>query len=206
MAKPKKYYVVWAGRNPGIYTSWDECKEQVNGYQGAKYKSFPSEQEAKEAFAAGAANAYSSKTSTTGQKVQADIIYNSISVDAACSGNPGDLEYQGVDTKTGERIFHVGPIENGTNNIGEFLAIVHALALLKKQNSNKTIYSDSATAISWVKRKKANTQLEYSEKTKYIWTLIKRAEKWLQENTYSNKIYKWETKDWGEIKADFGRK
>ena len=211
MGKPKKYYVVWTGRNPGIYASWDECKEQVNGYQGAKYKSFPSEQEAQEAFAKGAAGSYQSKTSSSKNQKKshssgADIIYDSISVDAACSGNPGDLEYQGVDTRTGERIFHVGPIENGTNNIGEFLAIVHALALLKKQNSNKTIYSDSATAISWVKRKKANTQLEYSEKTQYIWSFIKRAEKWLEENTYANKIYKWETKDWGEIKADFGRK
>ncbi|WP_243297058.1 ribonuclease H1 domain-containing protein [Bacillus litorisediminis] len=210
MAKPKKYYVVWIGRNPGIYTSWDECKEQVNGYQGAKYKSFSTEQEAKAAFTAGEANSYATKTSKSSNsknpQVPANIIYDSISVDAACSGNPGDLEYQGVDTKTGEQIFHVGPIENGTNNIGEFLAIVHALALLKKQNSSKTIYSDSATAISWVKRKKANTQLEYSEKTQYIWSLIKRAEKWLEENTYTNKIYKWETKEWGEIKADFGRK
>ncbi|GAA0335077.1 ribonuclease H family protein [Bacillus carboniphilus] len=217
MAKSKKYYVVWQGRNPGIYTSWDECKEQVNGYQGAKYKSFPTHQEAEAAFKVGWGKSLASsgngknKTSTgkwrgASHETSEEIIYESISVDAACSGNPGDLEYQGVDTQTGERIFHVGPLENGTNNIGEFLAIVHALALLKKQNSNRPIYSDSATAIGWVKKGKANTQLERSNKTEKVWNLIKRAEHWLSENTYTNKIYKWETKVWGEIKADFGRK
>lgn len=216
MAKAKKYYVVWVGSNPGIYTSWDECKKQVDGFQGAKYKSYPSEQEAKSAFAAGWGKAYSTgakKSSTSKGKwkgptpiTSENIIYHSISVDAACSGNPGDLEYQGVDTQTGDQLFHVGPLKNGTNNIGEFLAIVHALALLKQQNSDIPIYSDSATAIGWVKKKKANTQLEQSQKTEKVWSLIKRAEHWLLNNTYSNKIYKWETKEWGEIKADFGRK
>lgn len=215
MAKSKKYYVVWVGAEPGIYTSWDECKQQVEGFQGAKYKSYPTLQEAEVAYEAGWGKALSggSKSSASKEKwkgatpaTSGEIIYDSISVDAACSGNPGALEYQGVDTQTGDRIFHVGPLENGTNNIGEFLAIVHALALLKQQNSDIPIYSDSATAIGWVKKKKANTQLEQSRKTEHVWSLIKRAEKWLQQNTYTNKIYKWETKEWGEIKADFGRK
>ena len=70
-------------------------------------------------------------------------------VDAGCSGNPGPMEYQCIDLQTGYRVFHFGPIK-GTNNIGEFLAIVHALALCWNQGLfDKTIYSDSYNAILW---------------------------------------------------------
>lgn len=202
MAK-QKYYVVWSGRKPGIYLSWDECKQQVMGFKGAKYKAFPSEIEAKQAFQTGVrenSNSAPSKTQST------DYIKNSISVDAACSGNPGDMEYKGVYTESSEEIFHFGPIANGTNNIGEFLAIVHALALSKDKNLDLPIYSDSMTALSWVRKKKANTTIEQNESTKKLWDLIIRAEEWLKNNTYPNKLLKWETKQWGESKADFGRK
>jgi ribonuclease HI len=135
------------------------------------------------------------------------IIWDSISVDAACSGNPGLMEYQGVDTKTKEKIFYQGPFLMGTNNIGEFLAIVHALALYKQKGfHNRPIYSDSVTAMGWVKKKKANTKLEQNAKTAKLYELILRAENWLKQNSYSNPIIKWETEDWGEIPADFGRK
>lgn len=116
------------------------------------------------------------------------------------------MEYRGVDTKTGEEIFHVGPVPNGTNNIGEFLAIVHALALLKKDESDLPIYSDSQIAIGWVQKKQMNTTVPRDESTKEVWDLIDRAIVWLQENTYENALYKWDTANWGEIKADFGRK
>ena len=135
------------------------------------------------------------------------ILWDSISVDAACSGNPGLMEYQGVDTKTKEKIFHQGPFLMGTNNIGEFLAIVHALAFFKQKGLyNRPIYSDSVTAMGWVKKKKANTKLEQNAKTAKLYELIQRAENWLKQNSYSNPIIKWETEDWGEIPADFGRK
>lgn len=199
----KKYYVVWKGRKPGIFTSWADCKEQVDGFPGARYKSFPSREEAERAFNDGPTQAKKAKK----QKTHSDnYIKESLSVDAACSGNPGAMEYQGVDTKTGEQIFHFGPVPKGTNNIGEFLAIVHALAYLKQRNSSLPIYSDSATAIKWVKNKRANTNLVEDAETKKLWEIIRRAEKWLRENDYDNAILKWETELWGESKADFGRK
>ena len=46
----KKFYVVWQGVKPGIYSSWEECKAQVSGFENARYKSFPSMEEAKKAF------------------------------------------------------------------------------------------------------------------------------------------------------------
>ncbi|RTE08867.1 ribonuclease H [Paenibacillus whitsoniae] len=211
-----KFYVVWVGHKPGIYRSWAECQAQTNGYPQAKYKSYESESEAKAAYEKGWQKSlnFSGKGSgggTAGKKSATpesapEVDYNSISVDVGCSGNPGIVEYKGVDTKTGEIIFYQGPIAKGTNNLGEFLAIVHGLAYLKKQGSNKTIYTDSVTALSWIRKKEVSTNLVRDKSTEEIWTLVDRALKWLQTNAYTNKIVKWDTKKWGEIKADFGRK
>ncbi|MGM9985601.1 MAG: viroplasmin family protein [Bacillaceae bacterium] len=192
----KKYYVIWAGKKTGIFTTWDECKQYVTGFKGARYKSFSSKEEAEAAFKGETRS--SGKTDT--------YIAESLCVDAACSGNPGLMEYQGVYTKTGKQIFHFGPVENGTNNIGEYLAIVHGLSYLKKHNIVMPIYTDSQTAISWVRNKKANTSIARNEKTERLWTLIERANNWLKENKVEVPIIKWETDNWGEIKADFGRK
>ncbi|MBP1970518.1 ribonuclease HI [Virgibacillus natechei] len=207
MAK-KKYYVVWSGNKTGIFDTWEECKKQVLGVKGARYKSFPSKEEAEIAFKNGSAPMKKSihKKESSSKKQSATFIEESISVDAACSGNPGVMEYKGVYTKDGKEIFHFGPVSNGTNNIGEFLAIVHALALMKEKDSTLPVYSDSRTAISWVRKKHVNTTIPRNESTEYLWKVIDRAITWLNHNTYSNKILKWETKLWGESKADFGRK
>lgn len=214
MAKNKKYYVVWKGVLPGVYSSWDECKKNVHGYENALYKSFPCMEEAQQAFSENPwkhLNPKNSKKSVRTEKSslsvsKSEIVTNSIAVDAACSGNPGLMEYRGVNVADGDEIFHVGPLEEGTNNIGEFLAIVHALALLKNDNKNTPIYSDSVNAIKWVVKKKCNTKLERSARNKAVFELIERAEKWLHSHDYSNQILKWETRSWGEIPADFGRK
>jgi ribonuclease HI len=134
-----------------------------------------------------------------------DVIKNSLAVDASCSGNPGPMEYRGVYLGSGKEVFHFGPMD-GTNNIGEFLALVHALALLKKEGFDMPVYSDSLNAITWVKQKKCKTKLLRTPKTEALFRIIERAENWLRENTYITSILKWETKDWGEIPADFGRK
>lgn len=127
-------------------------------------------------------------------------------VDAACSGNPGPMEYRAIDLSTGVQIFHYGPV-HGTNNIGEFLAIVHALALMERQGiTNKVIYSDSYNAILWVQKKKCKTKLERTSKTEKLYQIIARAEQWLQTHEIKTRIVKWETSRWGEIPADFGRK
>jgi ribonuclease HI len=137
----------------------------------------------------------------------ASIEWNSISVDAACSGNPGRLEYRGVETENKNEIFHVGPLDEGTNNVGEFLALVHALAMLKKRGDSTTpVYSDSRIAMGWVKKKKANTKLKQTYRNERLFDLLERGEEWLASNTYKTRILKWETKKWGEIPADFGRK
>ena len=199
--KKSKWYVVWAGKTPGIYTTWDAAKEQVHGQQGAKYQSFKTKWAAEEAYRVGPTAFQDLRTS-----VLPDKITNSISVDAACSGNPGQVEYQGVFTDTKTLLFHKKISGLGTNNIGEFLAIVHAMAWQVEQQTSLPIYSDSDVAMGWVKRKKCKTTLIKDESTLPIYQLIERAENWLTSNQATFELRKWLTKDWGEIPADFGRK
>ena len=202
----QKYYVVWNGRKPGIYTSWAECEAQVKGYPGAEYKSFSTREMAEAAFH-GAYEDYQGKPGSSQQWLFAPIkpILPSICVDAACSGSPGPLEYQGVLTETGEQIFHAGPFPDGTNNVGEFLAIILAMDWLITKELDMPIYSDSASAISWVKAGKCNTKLERFPSNKLLFDFISHAEETLKVSK-TIRVLKWDTKAWGEIPADFGRK
>lgn len=204
MAKVKKVYVVWQGRQPGLYHSWADCAAQVNGYPGAKYKAFPSEAEARAALADPPDHHIGVKPKPG--PLPPEVIRDSISVDAACNGSPGDLEYRGVHTDTREELFHVGPLPNGTNNLGEFLAIVHALARLQKEGKNSPVYSDSRSALSWVKNRRVKSTLPRTDASAEVWSLVDRALDWLQNNSYPNPLLKWNTEAWGEIRADFGRK
>lgn len=231
MAK-QKYYVVWNGPSPGVYSSWEACQEAVSGVSGAKYKSFKTQAEAEDAFEMGE-EAYeseleearesgnsseSSKPSNSSesskpirpafnpQTLPAEVIREAIAVDAACSGNPGAMEYRGVYLADGKEIFHYGPV-HGTNNIGEFLALVHGLALLKQKGlDTMPIYSDSVNAQLWVRKHHCKTTLVRNDETEKLYQMIERAEAWLRKNTYRNPIIKWQTDKWGEIPADFGRK
>lgn len=210
--KKKKYYAVWKGHHTGVFETWDDCKAQIKDFQGAQYKSFTTFEAAKKALKEnfkdhiGKNKKFKSELTELQLKKIGKPNYNSISVDAASSGNPGKLEYRGVETKSKKELFRQGPFEEGTNNIGEFLALVHGLALLKQEKSNKIIYTDSRTALSWVKKKTCNTKLEKTENNENLFKLIERAINWLNSNSYSTTIVKWETKAWGEIPADFGRK
>nr|WP_319401242.1 ribonuclease H family protein [uncultured Carboxylicivirga sp.] len=209
MAKKNKFYVVWKGAHPGVYATWAECQAQIKGFAGALYKGFESESEARKAFKSPAhlfiGQGNNSSKPTPKYNPKSNIIIPSISVDAACSGNPGIMEYQGVNTQTGERLFHMKyPV--GTNNIGEFLGIVHGLSYLKKHHLPVPMYTDSKIAMGWVAKKQCKSKLDETAKTKELFDFVRRAELWLKNNSYSTQILKWDTKNWGEIPADFGRK
>ncbi len=213
MAK-NKFYVVWQGRHPGIYDSWEVCEKEVVGCIGAKYKGFPNRLSAETAFREG-------PDTYRGKEVAPTIDLSAateqparpaIAVDAACAGNPGKMEYQGVWVNfsthpASQKLLFKSPVfPNGTNNIGEFLAIVHALALQKNNGWNFPIYSDSVNAQLWVKQKKCKTKLQPNDKNAYLFELVERAEKWLENNEIKVQILKWKTEIWGEIPADYGRK
>lgn len=209
MAKKNKYYVVWEGKQIGIYDSWNKCKEQVDGVT-AKYMGFETLVEAEFAFSKGYENYWGQKNKK--KELTPEIIAKygrpigqAIAVDAAFNGK--QFEYQGVFVETSTKIFHFGPLLGGTNNIGEFLALVHALAYMAQHKLNYPIYSDSRNAISWIKQKRCKTNLEQTKDNTKVFEYITRAENWLKNNDFSSyKILKWETEVWGEIPADFGRK
>lgn len=215
MAQKPRFYVVWKGRKPGIYTTWPEAEAQVKGFAGAKFKAFDSLK------AAQAAREAESREGSYREFVKPKVerrtlwqnlppeerpIVHSFSVDAACSGNPGRLEYRCIDNRTGQVVFEEGPFQDGTNNVGEFLAIVQALAWCRKRGLNLPIYSDSRVAISWVRQKKCKTNLKPTERNQKLFDLIRRAERWLAENPYENPVLEWNSKRWGQISADYGRK
>lgn len=208
--KSSKTYVVWKGRKPGIYPTWDACKAQVEGYPGALYKSFTTRSEAETAFRQSATSFVGNPTPrnlTPADLRTLGITHpDAVAVDAACSGSPGPVEYRARHLFSGKLIFHQGPYPDGTNNVGEFLAIVHALAYFQRQGSDAPIYSDSENALLWVKLKRCRTKLARTSRNAELFDLIARAEKWLAENRYSNPLLKWKTSEWGEIPADFGRK
>jgi ribonuclease HI len=218
MAKAN-FYVVWQGRETGVFESWAACEKQVKGV-AAQYKGFATREEAEKALAEGAekhikprteaatqsTNAVSVKDLHPTEMQQYGVLLPALAVDAACSGNPGKMEFRGVIADTGTEVFHRGPYVGGTNNIGEILAIVLGLAYLKKHQLPWVLYSDSKTAIAWIKQKKCKTQLEWNTHNQDLLLAVRAAEKWLAENTWTTQIYKWETEKWGEIPADFGRK
>ena len=208
----KKYYVVWEGKETGVFSSWNIVKKLVQGYEGAKYKSFVSKVEADKAIKKNFSDYKGKITKKIALSADEKATYgvpvkNSLTVDAACSGNPGKMEYRGVLHHNKQEVFKMGPFKNGTNNIGEFLALVHGISLLKKKGLyTLPIYSDSRIAMSWVKKKVCRTNVTFDSSNSGLLALIHRAERWLKENSFNNPILKWETKAWGEIPADFGRK
>ena len=209
MAK-NSYYTVWSGRQIGVFNSWDECRLQVEGFPGAKYKGFPTREAAESAFKSepdfGKSETEPIKSWQSLPEGTPKPNTNSIAVDAACSGNPGKMEYRGVFVDTGTELFKSPVFEGGTNNIGEFLAIVHCLAWQQKNKLNYPIYSDSVNGQKWVSEGLCRTKLVENQKNKYLFEVIRRAEKWLHDNTFRVPIHKWRTELWGEIPADFGRK
>ena len=220
MAK-QKYYVVWVGRQPGVYDNWSDCEEQILNFPGAKYKSFSSSAEATRAFRGSnednnpadlgsfliaAADRRTAAPNIPAYLSNPDIDHDAWAVDASCMGNPGVMEYRGVELATGREIFKVGPFQQGTNNIGEFLAIVHALAEMHRRNEWHNIYSDSKTAQAWIRNRQVKTQLKQTDKNAKLFELMGRGVAWIRTHSWPVKIMKWQTELWGEIPADFGRK
>ncbi len=211
----RKFYVVWEGRAPGVYDSWEECEAQVNGYPGARYKAFPSQADAVAAFrnADSASDLEifrligSHKPDIINYSAFPDIRLDAIAVDGACAKNPGPMEYRGVMVATGEEVFHVGPLAGGTNNIGEYLALIHAASLFAQRGDFTTpIYTDSKTALAWIRRGRSNTTIKPTGDNSRVIEILRRADTWLASHRIINPILKWNTELWGEIPADFGRK
>ncbi|MDE6574220.1 MAG: ribonuclease H family protein [Muribaculaceae bacterium] len=225
MSVKSKYYVVWAGQEPGVYDSWDECQLQVQNFPGAKFKAFKTKEEAVAAYRGnpsdhlGLMRAILQKAPHFGEKLPEgirdyttipEIRLDAIACDGACSGNPGKMEYRAVRVVDGTEIFRIGdktPL-TGTNNIAEYLAIIHLAATLARNGDFSTpIYTDSKNTLAWLRRGCSKTTLARTPATAPTLDLLARADAWLAANgPIRNPILKWKTEEWGEIPADFGRK
>ena len=210
----RKFYVVWDGRAPGIYDSWEEARLQIEGFPNARYRAYGSQEEATRAFRGDARQEMALYRQMAARKAEAvnyaamNIRGDAIAVDGACSRNPGPMEYRGVSVGTGKEIFRVGPVANATNNIGEYLAIIHAAALLKQRGDFTTpIYSDSRTALAWIRAGHHRSKIVPNAGNARACDLLRCADAWLAANgPIRNPLLKWDTENWGEIPADFGRK
>lgn len=208
----KKYYVVWEGKRPGIYDRWEDCRRQVEGIERARYKSFDTFEQATKAMMSD----YREYVGRKAGSVKSEKLYNynapgqpvapALCVDAACSGNPGDMEYRCVHIPSGQEIFRQGPYKMATNNIGEYLALVHVLSLQFQQGLDLPVYTDSVNAMKWIAAGKARTKLIPNKENRVVFDLLERAERWLMNHQSGITILKWNTDAWGEIPADFGRK
>lgn len=216
-----KYYVVWVGQDPGVYDNWEDCELQVKNFPGARYKAFPNREAAVDAYRSGAedslgiAKAIVRHLAATADKPRdyssiPGVRPDAIAVDGACAGNPGRMEYRAVRLADGKELFRVGADGRytGTNNIAEYLAIIHLAAALKQNGDSTTpIYTDSRNTLAWLRRGRSRTTLAENDATRPTLELLRRADKWLAENgPIRNPILKWQTEIWGEIPADFGRK
>lgn len=223
------YYGVWQGRNIGIYSNWDECKAQVDGYKGAKYKKLKAinEQEAKIEFFAEMKNVQSNennKTTTISNIPNISLSSETtkvkswpkdypekdyLTVDGAAEGQK-NCEYQAVFLKSKKVAFKSKLYQGGTNNIAEFLGLVEAIKYIKENNIEPVVYTDSVTAMAWIRNGVANTTARETGKiTDELEKLLQQAEGFLKSNNIlvsKVEIRKWNTKDWGEIPADYGRK
>ena len=220
MASQKKFYVVFKGRNPGVYDDWGDAKEQIDDFAGAQYRGYASAAEAADAFRrfegrqdpglgsflAQASERAIPKPGQPDYFTNPEVDLDAWAVDASCLGNPGRMEYQGVELMTGRTLFRIGPFDDATNNIGEFLAIVHAMALMTQQGKFHNIYSDSVSGMAWARTHKLKTQLKPTPRNKKVFELMARAVTWLNTHQFPCRVMKWQTERWGEIPADFGRK
>lgn len=212
----RKFYVVWAGHSTGVFDTWDEAKAQISGFPGARYKAFPSQEEAVRAYRGRPEDHLGLIKGLAERKKAPEIVnyeaipeirLNAVAVDGACAKNPGPMEYRGVLVATGQEIFHIGPLAGGTNNIAEYLAIIHCAALLHKSRDFTTpIYTDSRTALAWIRKRASNTTIAPTPANAKVREVLARANAWIKANDIVNPLLKWDTDAWGEIPADFGRK
>jgi ribonuclease HI len=162
----QKFYVVWSGRQTGVFTDWVTTQRAVEKYAGARFKSFRTRAEAEQAFARGgsasipaktagreSANTPESERRPTHRAHQLDV---SIYCDGACEPNPGNAGSGIVVYRNGKLAELWYGLYNpmGTNNTAELNALYHALCMAEaeiKAGNTVEVCSDSAYSINCIR-------------------------------------------------------
>jgi ribonuclease HI len=167
----KKFYAVAKGRRPGIYYNWPDAQSQVEGFNGALYKSFLTRQEAEEWLK----NPVLKKSHAAGNKKEqvhrhepgqdGVVIYT----DGGSSGNPGPGGYGVVQIYKGERKEFSGGFRLTTNNRMELTGVIVALRNLKHSDVPVTVYTDSDYVVNginkgWAEKWRRNNWMKSDKK------------------------------------------
>jgi ribonuclease HI len=169
----KKYYVVWEGRETGIFENWATTQKHTTGHKNARFKSFKTRQEAEDAFAAGDVN-QSEKAGVKNQTEKpaiSDEYEVSIYCDGSCDPNPGEAG-SGLAVYHGQDLVEAcyGLYEpNGTNNTAELNALLTAL-----NKASDTIESGATTQIL--------SDSSYSINCITIWAASWEQKAWVRKN------------------------
>lgn len=210
----KKHYVVWVGRTTGIFGNWADTEAQIKGFSGALYQSYKTIEEATAAFNAGSPNAAATVISQSKSAAKVNVLppagkptHECLTVDGAFSGSTKVMEYRCVMNVSGEVIFRSKPFVGGSNNLAEFLALIGAMRYRDSIGEPLLdIYSDSKTALAWVRDKQLNTTIDIDSLDPVVQGRITAAMRYLKANPPPKNLKKWDTAAWGEIPADYGRK
>ena len=186
-------YAVWQGRRTGIFTKWEEARAQIDGYPSPGFAAFLSRAEAEREL-----EERRRLLAPAGPPPEAGI-----AVDAACAGAVGPLEYRGIDLRTGETVFAEGPVDAGTNNLGEFLAIVRALEMLDRQEVSGPIWSESDVAIAWVGEGRHRSSVKPTDRNRELRRRLCRAELFLVDAPAPADVRRWRSDAWGAIPVEF---
>lgn len=159
----QKFYVVWAGRQTGVFTDWPTTHRQVDRFAGARYKSFATRAEAEQAFAGGAPRSAIVRRAANKASGQAPVQADSspfdlqIYCDGACDPNPGRAG-------SGLAVYRNGKLAQlwyglynpaGTNNTAELNALHRALVMAEAAIASSftvQILCDSTYAINCISK------------------------------------------------------
>lgn len=213
MAK-NKFYVVWKGRDTGIFTSWSEVNELIKGFSGAEYKSYADQETAELEFSLGSPKGRSNDENHTTTKLKEEPSddhkapdHECLTVDGSYLGGKKIMQYRCVWNQSKEEVFSTKPIEGGNQNIAEFLALVGAMKYrVSTKQYDLHIYSDSQTALSWVRNCKIKSSYDLSQLDEVVQERIYGALKFIAKSGVRKNLYKWDSALWGDIPADYGRK
>lgn len=209
-----KFYVVWKGRETGVFTDWTEVSKLIKGFRNAEYKGFANKESAELEFQLGSPSGrskinevkVSEKPEGASSKTKAPD-YECLTVDGSYLGSKNMMQYRCVWNASGEEVFGTKPILGGNQNIAEFLALVGAMKyrVVTKQY-DLHIYSDSKTALSWVRNKKIKSTYDLGQLDEIVQNRIYGALEFISKSGVAKNLFKWESALWGEIPADYGRK
>ena len=182
----RRNYVVFVGREPGIYSNLSDCLEQLRGFKDRKYLSYTSLAEAEEAL-----KRYNQGTLYIGDNISDTLkqdINSGIYISCTYDAQTEQWAAYGKDIESGMELLSIDAMPFATKNLTEFLAVVAVLRYCKNRGKLDNVYVDNIKILNWIHNKKAEYFIQKNQKNKELYTAILAAEKWLSDNANYNNV------------------